>query len=73
MRYIEYYELSISEYDFNIAFEKYKQYIEKKNLTLELSQDEFDNTEFEDFPEHILSHVVYHAELEGFNTDECMI
>lgn len=73
MRNVDYYNKSISEDGFSDALDLYLDYMEKQNLTPEFSNEDFDNCSFEDIEETILSHVIYHAEMNGFVVDDYMI
>jgi predicted HicB family RNase H-like nuclease len=73
MRYIDYYSKSITEESFQLAYETYLEYCSSKQIEPELTQEDFDCTGFADLPESIISHVVYHAEIQGFDIEEELI
>jgi len=47
--------------------------METNNKTPEFTQEDYEIVGFEDIEETILSHVIYHAELNGFSVDDYMI
>lgn len=73
LRLISYYDKSISAEGFEKALEEYLDYMETNNKTPEFTQEDYELVSFEDIEETILSHVIYHAELNGFPVDDYMI
>ncbi len=73
LRLISYYNKSISTEGFKKALEEYLDYMETNNKTPEFNQEDYEIVGFEDIEETILSHVIYHAELNGFSVDDYMI
>lgn len=73
MRYIDYYGKSISKENFEKAYDFYLDYMESNKLNIEFSEEDFDNIDFDDIEESILTHVVYHAELNDFEIDDYLI
>lgn len=73
MRMIDYYNKHITEDGFSDALDLYLYYMETNKLTPEFTKEDWDNSDFDDIEETTLSHVIYHAELNGFVIDDYMI
>lgn len=73
LRLISYYNKSISAEGFEKALDEYLDYMETNNQIPEFSQEDYEISCFEDIEETTLSHVIYHAELNGFPVDDYMI
>lgn len=73
MRHIGYYNKYITKGCFEQALDKYLDYCHEKGCKPEFTQEDFELTDFEDIPEETLSHVIYHAEIEGFDTEDGMV
>jgi len=73
VRELSYYESAISESSFIEALSVYHEYMKSEKLEPELTQDDFDAVGFAEIDEGILCHVVYHADIHGFDTDKLLI
>ena len=73
MRHIDYYQASISKSSFDEALSDYLDYMKAEGLKPELTQDDYDAIGFEDLEETIISHVVYHADLGDFDSEEHLV
>lgn len=73
MRFVTYFMKSINKSGFEQAFELYLDYMQKEKLEPEFTQEQYDNTEFDDIEDTTLSHVIYHASLNNFPLDDYMV
>lgn len=73
LRLVNYYNKSISVDGFEKALDEYLEYMDTNNQTPEFTQDDYELVDFEDIEETTLSHVLYHAELNGFSLEDYMI
>lgn len=62
MRYCDYYEQNVSEADFDEALEAYHRLCSDSNQDPEVAN----NVDLDDVSDSELSHVLYHAEMAGF-------
>jgi len=60
----------LSEESFAEALEFYATWCSDNEQFPELDLDILDNVEFTEIDEGIIAHVLHHAEIAGFNTDE---
>lgn len=67
---VDFYDAMIKKENFEKAFEYYKNYMNKENLEMEVSEDYYEETGFINLSQSELSHILYHAEINGFNISE---
>ena len=73
LKHVNYYNKSISAEGFEKALDEYLDYMDTNNQKPEFTQDDYELVDFEDIEETTLSHVLYHAELNGFSIEDYMI
>jgi len=73
MKNVDFYDASITEDDFDDALAAYWEYMDIQNLEAELTQIDYENIGFYDLEQSVISHVLYHAELHGFDIDSILI
>lgn len=73
MREVDYYNKSITESGFEKALDHYWDYMHTQKQDAEFTEEDWELSDFEDLSQSILSHVIYHAEMEGFVINDYMI